>query len=272
MRTRAVDLESAMGPELGDNACAALIERIHRTTGISLDCSRRPLVRARVGRRLRALGLDDFDDYVALLDRSPDELAELVSVITTNLTSFFREQHHFDLLAQFLRGRTGLQRLWSAACSTGEEPYSMAIVAAEAGVQAKILATDIDEEVLDHTRQGVYDESRLDPLSVERRLRFFERGVGPLDGLYRVKASTRAMVDARSLNLVGPWVMREPVDALFCRNVIIYFDPPTQVRVIRRLVDALRVGGLLFLGHSESLREPDNRLLAEGPTTFRRTS
>ena len=260
MRTRAVDLESAMGPELGDNACKALIERIHRTTGISLDCSRRPLVRARVGRRLRALGLDDFDDYVALLDRNPDELAELVSVITTNLTSFFREQHHFDLLAQFLRGRTGLQRLWSAACSTGEEPYSMAIVAAEAGVQAKILATDIDEEVLEHTRQGVYDESRLD------------RGVGPLDGLYRVKATTRAMVDARSLNLVGPWVMREPVDALFCRNVIIYFDPPTQVRVIRRLVDALRVGGLLFLGHSESLREPDNRLLAEGPTTFRRTS
>ena len=98
----------------------------------------------------------------------------------------------------------------------------MAIVAAEAGVQAKILATDIDEEVLEHTRRGVYDESRLDPLSAERRLRFFERSVGPLDGLYRVKATTRAMVDARSLNLVGPWVMREPVDALFCRNVFIY--------------------------------------------------
>lgn len=272
MVTRAVALEAAMGPELGDAACAALVDRIYRTTGISLDCSRRPLLRARVGRRLRALGLEDFDTYVALLDQRPDELAELISVITTNLTSFFREQHHFDLLAQFLRGRSGLQRLWSAACSTGEEPYSMAIVATEAGALTKILATDIDEEVLEHTRHGVYDVTRLDPLSAERRLRFFERGVGPLDGLYRVKAATRALVDARSLNLVGPWVMREPVDVIFCRNVIIYFDPPTQVRVIRRLVDALRVGGLLFLGHSESLREPEHRLVAEGPTTFRRVS
>lgn len=256
--------------ELSDRAFAALAQRIQQTTGIQVGPAKRQLVQARLGRRLRALSLQSFDEYLSCLELEPDELGELVSAITTNHTHFFREPHHFQSLAAALREGTGVQRVWSAACSTGEEPYSIAIAAAEAGASTRILATDIDEAVLSEARAGIYDLERLTPVSLLRRKQFFERGEGARSGLARVKKSLRAAVEFEQMNLIAPWASMPPLDAIFCRNVLIYFDAATQTRLLRQFVQALRVGGLLFIGHSESLREPDARLVIAGRTTYRR--
>ncbi len=260
------------GVRLSEAAFVQLAQRIEQTTGIKLGPAKRQLVQARVGRRLRALALPSFDDYLDCLASEPEEMGELVSAITTNLTHFFREPHHFQTLSEVLRERPGLQRVWSSACSTGEEAYSIAMTALEAGVQAQVVASDVDAEVLSHAREGVYDLARLAPVSLERKKRFFEKGLGPLSGKARVKPELRARVAFESINLISQWPAARPYDAVFCRNVLIYFDVPTQIRLVQRLIGALRVGGVLFLGHSESLREADPRVELVGVTTFRRVS
>lgn len=263
------------GPTLTGAAFADLAQRVFAASGIVLREGKEQLVQSRIGRRLRALGLESFEAYLARLDRDPEERTHFVSAMTTNLTAFFREGHHFDILAAELRARrASLEplRVWSSACSSGEEPYSIAMVLEEEAANGRVFATDIDEEVLASASSGVYKVDRLEGLSLERRRRFLDRGAGAREGFARVKTNLRQRVEFQRLNLVERWTLRAPFDVIFCRNVLIYFDLPTQSDVVRRLIGSLKVGGLLFLGHAEVPPEQERRLALVGHTAFRRVS
>ena len=236
--------------------------------GISLGDHKHQLVQGRLQRRLRALRLRDFADYCDVLRHDPQsELGELASAISTNVTSFFREVHHYELLENELlpawlahKQRAGDRlRIWSAGCSSGEEPYALAIVLAEAlarnnsTLDAKILATDLSPQALATARRGVYPLDRLGGISAERCRRWLLRGTGEYEGLASVHPQLRELVTIQPLNLLHDWPMSGPFDAIFCRNVVIYFDQPTKQRLFRRYAQLLPVGGYLFLGHSESL-------------------
>ena len=249
---------------------------IHGLAGISLSPAKREMVYSRLGRRLRALGLSDFGEYLRLLDSGDAaELEAFTNALTTNLTAFFREEHHFPLLAELLqRHRGGGQiALWCAAASTGEEPYSMAIAAAEAfgtlSPPVRILATDIDTSVLEKARQGVYSMERLEKMPEARVRRFFLRGKGSHAGQARVRDELRALIQYRQLNLLDAgWPIRGPFHAIFCRNVMIYFDKPTQYGVLRRFLPLLHPEGLLFAGHSESFHHAADLFRPRGKTVY----
>ena len=242
---------------------AEMRDLIHETSGISLKDCKRVLVVSRLARRLRDLRLSTFSEYLVHLrrgDPAGDEMRRMINCITTNKTSFFREETHFPCLASHLRaafaeGRHAF-RLWSAACSTGEEPYSIAITALDAvpGAQLHILASDVDTDVLARGEQGVYPAAALDSVEIGIKRRWFLRGRAESEGLVRVKPEVRRAVEFRRINLVEEyWPVSGKLDAIFCRNVIIYFDRHTQRRLFERLVPRLAPGGLLFVGHSESL-------------------
>jgi chemotaxis protein methyltransferase CheR len=258
-----------------------LREAVHRHTGIALADTKREMVYGRLSRRLRALNLGSFAEYCALLEEHAEqELGQLVNAITTNLTAFFRERHHFQYLRERLlpevaaRSSTRRLRIWSAGCSTGAEPYSIAIVLREtsalAGWDVRILATDIDTNVLETASRGVYNErdtSGLDPAQLKR---WFLRGRGPNNGRVRVKDELRSMIAFRRLNLIERWPMREAFDIVFCRNVVIYFDKPTQTELFGRFADLMVERGHLFVGHSESLFKVSDRFDLIGQTIYRR--
>jgi len=277
--------EVAGGPRLGDSEFEFLRKFVYTHCGISLGEHKRQLVQGRLFRRLRALGLQQFSSYCELLQRDPQsELGELASVISTNVTSFFREVHHYDLLVAELlprwledKRRSGERlRIWSAGCSTGEEPYALAMVLAEAIEQngskadARILATDLSPQALETARKGVYPLERLAGISAERCRRWMLRGEGEYDGLACVHPRLRELVTIEPLNLLHPWPMRGPFDAIFCRNVVIYFDQPTKQRLFRRYAELLPVGGYLFLGHSESLHGISEDFELIGRTVYRK--
>jgi chemotaxis protein methyltransferase CheR len=253
---------------------------IYARAGISLAPSKRDLVYSRLSRRLRATGHHSFTDYLDALEGMPgsEEWVAFTNALTTNLTSFFREAHHFDLLRDELRAQRNGSRilLWCCAASTGEEPYSMAIAACEAfdtlTPPVSILATDIDTSVLAVGERGVYPLERVRDLSQERLRRFFQRGVGSNAGHCRVIEPLRRMISFRQLNLQDrSWPVRGPFAAIFCRNVMIYFDKPTQERLLRRFVPLLSADGLLFTGHSETLFGSAASLLQSlGRTAYRR--
>src|SRR5690606_38673891 len=253
---------------------------IRARAGISLAPSKRTMVYSRLSRRLRELGLRDFESYLALLES--DDSAEwtgYTNALTTNLTSFFREPYHFPILAEHLRrcrGRRGELRIWCAAASTGEEPYSIAMTAVEAlgdRPPVSILASDIDTRVLATARAGIYPLSSVDSLAPERRRRFLLRGKGAREGYARIRPELASLVEFRQLNLVSlPERMDGPFDAIFCRNVLIYFDAVTKQRVVERLREELRPDGLLFVGHSENFAGARNGFRAEGKTVYRRVS
>lgn len=273
------------GPVLGTGEFQFLREFVLQHCGISLGEHKRQLVQGRLLRRLRALGLQNFAGYCELLRRDPHaELGDLASAISTNVTSFFRESHHYDLLVdellpRWLRdkpGDGGRLRIWSAGCSTGEEPYALAMVLAEAlerhgsAVDAKILATDLSPQVLETARKGVYPLDRMAGISAARRQRWMLRGTGEYDGLACVHPRLRELVTIQPLNLLHEWPMRGPFDAIFCRNVVIYFDQPTKQRLFRRYAELLPVGGYLFLGHSESLHGINEDFELIGRTVYRK--
>lgn len=251
---------------------------IYAHAGISLTPSKQDLVYGRLARRLRATRCASFAAYLDLLeDPDAEEWEHFTNALTTNLTSFFRERHHFDMLAAYLRqyAADGPIRLWSAAASTGEEAWSIAITAAEtlgSGASAvKILATDIDSRVIGQGRAGVYAIERVEALEEALRRRYFLRGRGANEGRVRTVDALRRMVSFRQLNLLAEhWPMRHPFDAVFLRNVLIYFDKPTQARLISHLGERILPGGLLFIGHSES--PPIDRAVFEpaGRTAYRR--
>ncbi|MBL6749034.1 MAG: chemotaxis protein CheR [Nevskia sp.] len=251
---------------------------IHRRAGIALAPGKQDMVYSRLVRRLRHHGLRSFAEYLDLLERDGgDEWEAFTNALTTNLTDFFREAHHFDALRGLLGAQPASARLqiWSAAASTGEEPYSIAMTAVEhfGGFHAPVavLATDIDTQVLDTARRGVYPAERLAKLGDERRRRFFLRGTGPNEGYCRVRDELRRLVEFRPLNLLDArWDLRGPFAAVFCRNVMIYFDKATQRAIVEKILPLLAPGGLFFAGHSESFLHAADLLKSCGRTTYRR--
>lgn len=230
---------------------------IYDRAGITLSPVKVDMVYSRLARRLRALGMRRFQDYLALLKsgKKEGEWEEFTNALTTNLTSFFREPHHFPLLAAHLASRSGQEvSIWCCAASTGEEPYSIAMTAQESDVPVKIIASDLDTNVLQKARAAVYPMERVEKVSPERMKRFFMRGTGPQEGNVRVRPELVRMIDFRQVNLLAdPLPLKGPFDVIFCRNVMIYFDKATQAAVVRRLAKVLKPDGLLFVGHSESL-------------------
>jgi chemotaxis protein methyltransferase CheR len=242
-------------PELSAAEFHHIRSLVHRVSGIDLHPGKEGLVKSRLTKRLRALGIDTFEDYLAHLERdaSGGELAMMVDVLTTNKTSFFREPKHFDYLRDHvlptLRSRGGAIRLWSAACSTGEEPFSIAMVLSdELGPQSASAA-----RVLAHAAASMYEEEVLRDVPHPLIGRHFTLARTSPTRAYRVNDALRSMVRFARLNLIGPWPMRGPFDVIFCRNVMIYFDQPTQQRLVHRFWEILAPGGHLFVGHSESL-------------------
>jgi chemotaxis protein methyltransferase CheR len=250
---------------------------IRARAGIALNDNKRNMVYSRLSRRLRARGLSSFDAYLAELEAGESaEQEEFVNALTTNLTAFWREPHHFPVLAAHLKRRAaagGRIDLWCCAASTGEEPYTMAMTALQAGVgaQVKVLATDIDTGVLEHARRGVYAAERVAGVEADALRRFFLRGAGANAGQVRVRPEVAGLVEFRRLNLLeAGWPLRGGFSAVFCRNVMIYFDKDTQYAVLRRLAALLEPGGLLFAGHSENFALAKDYLRACGRTVYER--
>ncbi|MDH5691881.1 MAG: protein-glutamate O-methyltransferase [Gammaproteobacteria bacterium] len=254
-------------------------------TGIKLSDAKRNMVYSRLSRRLRQLHLTKFKDYLELIsDESGDELGHFINAITTNLTAFFREIHHFDYLKQTIvphlltaNQATRRIRIWSAGCSTGEEPYSIAITLKEAmanvsGWDVKILATDLDTNVVAHAKRGVYSVERVEDLPESKVRKWFRKGRGDQSGSVKVSPELQEMITFKNLNLMGAWPMKGPFDVIFCRNVVIYFDKETQRRLFDRYADHLSPNGHVFLGHSESLFKVSTRFKLIGSTMYQRIS
>jgi chemotaxis protein methyltransferase CheR len=259
---------------------ARIARLIHKRAGISLGPHKRDMVYSRLVRRLRAGGFDRFCDYLDALETrgDADEWQAFVNALTTNLTSFFREAYHFDALATQLREMKPRAdaplRIWCSAASTGEEPWSLAIAACEAfGTHTppvRIVATDIDTQVLETAERGVYAIDRIAGLSEERKQAFFQRGSGPNAGQCRVKPALRELVEFHPLNLLDPsYTVAPGLAAIFCRNVMIYFDKPTQYEVLKRMRPLLGDGGRLYAGHSESFHHASDLFTPCGRTIYR---
>ncbi|NDW05740.1 CheR family methyltransferase [Jiella pacifica] len=272
---------------------ATIAKLLYEDAGIYLADTKATFVYSRLSKRLRALGLESFKDYCALVEAGAgtEERMTMLASLTTNVTHFFREMHHFDqlrdvllppLLAEAKRG--GRVRIWSAGCSIGHEPYSIAMTilslmpnAAEYDV--RILASDIDPNVVATGRAGVYGASALESVPAELRRKWFRpsvgegggRGVAATEMLYEVADPLRDLVAFRELNLNGEWPMRGMFDAIFCRNVTIYFDQPTRERVWKRFADRLLPNGVLFIGHSERVTGPALEAVEfHGNTSYRK--
>jgi chemotaxis protein methyltransferase CheR len=257
---------------------AKVRELIYARAGISLSDHKRDMVYSRLARRLRARGLDSFAIYLAQLEREDDpaEWEAFTNALTTNLTAFFRESHHFPLLAAHVANRRGPVSIWCCAASTGEEPYSIAITLQEAMGQraasdARILATDLDTQVLARGDRGVYTADSVKGLSPERLRNFFLRGTGANAGQAKVKPVLRSMIRFEALNLMdATWqaAKQGPFDAIFCRNVMIYFDKPTQGRILERFAPLLKPDGILFAGHSENFTYVTRSFRLRGQTVY----
>ncbi len=249
---------------------------IYTKAGISLSDSKKQLVYSRLARRLRALKLPNFPSYLNYLNENEREQEEFINALTTNLTAFFREAHHFDILANHakaakLQGRKF--RVWCSAASTGEEPYSIAIALAEAFGNFKppveIIASDIDSNVLREASAGIYTAQRLESMSLERKKQFFQRGKGTNAGKARVVQELRDLIEFQQINLLDlSWPLKPPFDVIFCRNVMIYFDKPTQLKLLERMASLLRPDGLYIAGHSESFTQAGHIVKLIGKTTY----
>ena len=251
---------------------------IHARAGISLDEGKHEMVYGRLARRLRMLGLTTCAAYLQLLadQANAPEWEFFTNALTTNLTAFFRESHHFPILAAHVRQKKVPVVLWTCASSTGEEPYSMAIAACEAfdslTPPVSILATDIDTQVLETAGDGIYPLSRLNGLSEERLQRYFLRGRGGQSGFVRIRPELRNIVSFKKINLLSSnWDINTQIDAIFCRNVMIYFDKLTQGDILRRFVPLLKPDGLLFSGHSENLAFVTDRFTLKSKTVYELT-
>ncbi len=282
----------SLGPtEMSEGEFASFSQRIHSLTGIVLPARKRQLVISRLSKRLRALGLDGFGAYLDHLDSvdGREETGELINVITTNLTSFFRESHHFEDMVQTLTrhpddpglihsrrytdpGTAERRRIWSAGCSTGEEAYSIAIAVLQGKLAAvstdlRILATDLDTSALKQAETAVYPAERIDACPPFYRKGFFTKLP---DGRMRVSDRVRDLISFNQLNLLSPWPMSGPFDVIFCRNVLIYFSDEDKRTLVERFVTCLRPGGTLYLGHSETMLGHHPQLDNLGRTIFRK--
>jgi len=252
-------------------------------TGIVLGPHKRDMVYGRLARRLRDVGLTSVSDYIDLVKNDINqETSKFINAITTNLTSFFREEHHFDFLSttlipELLKTNVDTKkiRVWSAGCSTGEEPYSIAITFMEnmdlQGWDFKILATDLDSKVLQKGQQGVYDIERVESVKIGYKKKSFLKDQNHPD-IVKVKPELQSLIRFKRLNLLEKWPMKGPFDFIFCRNVVIYFNAETQAVLFDRYADMLKDGGYLIIGHSENLDRTCNRFRSIGKTIYQKIS
>lgn len=278
MHTRAVaaPAEDArlISPE--DHARFAMLVRDH--TGIKLGENKRQLLSSRLQKRMRVHGLPSYGAYWDYLNENlQTELGEFINAITTNLTSFFRENHHFEFLRRFFdeTASGSTVRIWSAGCSTGEEPYSVGIVFHESSAPArrvtlKVIATDIDTQCVNVAERGVYGADAARAIGQTRMAAHFLRGRGSNEGKVRVRPEVRELIRFQPLNLLGRWPFDEPFDIVFCRNVVIYFDDDVQRVLFDRFADALKPGGHIVIGHSENLQRVCGRFRNQGQTIYTR--
>ena len=250
---------------------------IYKRAGISLHDGKHAMVYSRLSRRLRETGYHSFHDYLGWLESSDSpEWQEFVNALTTNLTSFFRENHHFEVFADLLKSRPSgsLWRVWCSAASTGEEPYSIAITALEAlgaSTQFSLAASDIDSKVLATAQQGVYRLDGMKGIDAQRMQRFFLRGKAGNDGMVRVKPELSRMIRFLIVNLIhDDWPFSEPFDVVFCRNVMIYFDAQTQRKVLERIHRVMKPGATLFVGHAENFSDSRDLFVLKGTTVYER--
>jgi chemotaxis protein methyltransferase CheR len=266
--------------EFSDADFRALAKIAYEHAGITLPEAKRNLVYGRLSRRLRALGLFSFEDYRKHLAANADQELELfINALSTNHTKFFREPHHFDhFVSDVVKPFAGANRsggrlrVWSAGCSTGEEPHTIALllhaeISNLAGRDVRILATDIDTEVLRRAKLGIFAADSVAAVPPKYRGALSKA----LDGQVAVNRDVCSLISFGRLNLMHDWPVRGPFDAIFCRNVMIYFDQPSKTRLVDRLTDLLRIGGWLYIGHSESLIGSHPRLKLAGRTIYRRT-
>ncbi|MCL6744376.1 MULTISPECIES: CheR family methyltransferase [Kosakonia] len=249
---------------------------IYQRAGIVLTAQKRDMVYNRLSRRLRELNLKGFEDYTDRLVANPgsDEWQVFVNALTTNLTSFFREAYHFPTLARHAQSRNGMYNVWCAAASTGEEPWSIAMTLEETLGRSitgpRVLATDIDTDVLEKASLGVYRLSDIDNLSEQQKRTWFLRGTGEHQSRVKIKSELRSTVQFRQLNLIdAQWDIPAPFDAIFCRNVMIYFDQNTQEKLLQRFAKMLKPGGLLFVGHSEHFQNLTSPFRLLGQSVYR---
>ncbi|MFO7610759.1 MAG: protein-glutamate O-methyltransferase CheR [Candidatus Krumholzibacteriia bacterium] len=261
---------------------------VRRIAGISLGDGKRDLVRSRLNKRLRTLGLASYDEYMELVreDRSGGEITHLLDAISTNVTHFFREPAHFEYLGELLKARAAAGaaggpgrrlRIWSAGCSSGEEPYTIAMTVSEAmgslaGWDVKVLATDISTNVLAKAQRGVYPAEAVAKMPRQLVGKYFDTPGRRDQGDFAVKPSLRGLVHFGRLNLMGAWPMRGPFDAIFCRNVMIYFEKSTQAELVQRFGELLGPDGLLFIGHSENLTGFTHGFRTVRPTVYRKAA
>ncbi|NQZ79763.1 MAG: protein-glutamate O-methyltransferase CheR [Colwellia sp.] len=258
---------------------------VYDSTGIVLNEGKREMLYRRLSRIIREKKLDSFSSYCRLLKKQPEQERDFfINAITTNLTSFFREQHHFDYISQhelpriIKNGQANNKRLriWSSASSTGEEPYSIAITLCEAMKAVmtqwdiKILATDIDSDVLAKGQSGIYELSRIEDIPMKFKKKYFQRGDRENSSNIKVSQVLQQLITFKHLNLLHEWPMKGPFDIIFCRNVIIYFDHKTQQELFARYYELLKPGGLLMLGHSENLGQYQQYFENVGRTIFRK--
>lgn len=266
---------------LTDDNFRLIKNKAYSLTGISLSDHKKNMIYGRLVRRLRVLKLDDFNQYCDLInEKNSSELPEFINAITTNLTSFFREFHHFEYLKNTIlpslqksNSATRKIRIWSAGCSTGEEPYSIAMtvrsVIRDRSWDIKILATDLDSNVVAKGKKGVYQEERIESIPKEYRDFFI---FSDDSGLVELKDEIKNLITFKQLNLLNRWPMKGPFDLIFCRNVVIYFDMQTQEKLFDRYASMLSQNGNLFIGHSESLHNVSDRFEPLGKTIYQRIS
>jgi chemotaxis protein methyltransferase CheR len=267
-------VDPAFAPPLTATEFEAVRELVYRTARINLQPGKEGLVRSRLGKHLRASGAANYTEYLSIveLDQTGHELSLLIDSISTNKTSFFREHEHFGLLRKLLaeRGHDDM-RIWSAGCSTGEEPNTMAMVAYEtlprAADTVRILATDISTNVLRHATQGVYEKPALADIPRDLLKKYFTPAD---DGRMRVSPALSRLIRYARLNLMATWPMKRPFQVIFCRNVMIYFDRETKANLVARFYNALQPGGHLFVGHSESLHHTSGQFKYVQPAVYRR--
>ncbi len=273
------ETSSDASPPLSDAAFERIAKRIFEKSGIVLAGHKKKMAQARIARRLNALNFQDFETYLDFLDTpaAANEQSAFIDALTTNLTSFFREPHHFDhlkseLLPKLKSGSSTRARIWSAACSTGEEPYSISCIvkglrSARPDLDVKILATDIDTNVLAQAAKGEYPADRISELASDYSQYF--RGMTEDDRLV-ISDELKSPIHFKNLNLFEPWPFQGMFDAIFCRNVIIYFETNERRMLVDRMVERLQPGGYLYLGHSEALVETHQNLQNEGHTIYRK--
>lgn len=264
-----------------ENDFAQVKTLVYGFAGIDLNDSKRNLVYNRLAKRIRFLEMNSFSEYLKFVKAQGEaEFVHLINAITTNLTFFFRENHHFEYLASTIipglleKNRASKKiRIWSAGCSTGEEPYSIAVVLKEtvpSDWDARVLATDLDTNVVQTAQDGVYKIDRLKGVPESRVKRWFMKGSGNREGFVKVKSDLQQIIDFGQINLMNEWPIKETIDVIFCRNVVIYFDKTTQAKLFDRYANLLTDNGHLLVGHSESLYKVSDRFKLLGQTIYQK--